>query len=237
MGKNLIQQARGKGSRRYRSPSFRYKGSSAQRSLEQETLVGWIVDFVDCPGHSAPLAQVEFSDGELSLVVAPEGMKVGDEISVGAEAEAVKGNTLPLSKIPEGAFVHNLEQNPGDGGKFVRASGVFAKVASQMPGHVSVVLPSKKVKKFNPECRATMGVVAGGGRPEKPFVKAGLKYKAKKAKNKLYPIVSGTAQNAVDHPMGNSRSSRKSRNRPAPKNAPPGRNVGMIRPKHTGRNK
>ena len=237
MGKNLIQQARGKGSRRYRSPSFRYKGSSSHRSVSSETVIGWIVDFVDCPGHSAPLAQVEFSDGELSLVVAPEGMKVGDEITVGDDAELVKGNTLPLSKIPEGAFVHNLEQNPGDGGKFVRASGVFAKVSSQMADYVVVTLPSKKTKKFSPQCRATLGVVAGGGRPEKPFVKAGLKFMAKRAKNKLYPIVSGTAQNAVDHPMGNSRSSRKSKNRPAPKNAPPGRNVGMIRPRHTGRNK
>ncbi len=237
MGKNLIQQARGKGSRRYRSPSFKYRGSSSQKSLTQDTVVGWIVDFVDCPGHTAPLAQVEFSDGELSLVVAPENMKVGDEVSVGASAEPLKGNTLPLSEIPEGTFVHNLEQNPGDGGKFVRASGTFAKVSSHMAGHVSIILPSKKVKKFSSECRATIGVVAGGGRPEKPFAKAGNKFMAKRAKNKLYPVVSGSAQNAVDHPMGNSRSSRKSRNRPAPKNAPPGRNVGMIRPKHTGRNK
>ncbi len=237
MGKNLIQQARGKGSRRYRSPSFRYKGSSEHRSLSQETLSGKIVDFVDCPGHTAPLAKVMFEDGENSLFIAPDGMKVGDMISVGSEATIQKGNTVPLSTVPEGTFIHNVELSPGDGGKFVRASGVFAKVSSQAPDHVVVTLPSKKTKKFNPNCRATIGVVAGGGRLEKPFAKSGNKYFAKRAKNKLYPIVSGASQNAVDHPMGNSRSSRKSKGKPAPKNAPPGRNVGMIRPRHTGRNK
>ncbi len=237
MGKNLIQQARGKGSMRYRSPGFRFRGSSSHKALAQETVAGKIVDFINCPGHSAPLARIEFDDGELSLMIAPEGMKVGDMVTVGDSADLVKGNTLPLSKIPEGAFVHNIESSPGDGGKFVRASGVFAKISSQMDKHVVVTLPSKKTKKFNASCRATIGVVAGGGRREKPFVKAGSKYFAKRAKNKLYPIVSGSAQNAVDHPMGNSRSSRKSKGKPAPKNAPPGRNVGMIRPKHTGRNR
>ena len=237
MGKNLIQQARGKGSMRYRALGFRYKGSSKHKSLGEETISGRIVDFVDCPGHSAPLAQIEFFDGELSLLIAPEGMKVGDVINVGSSAVAEKGNTLPLSKIPEGTFIHNIEGSPGDGGKFVRASGVFAKVSSQMSDGVVVTLPSKKNKKFGLECRATIGVVAGGGRTEKPFGKAGTRYHAMKSRNKLYPIVSGNAQNAVDHPLGNSRSSRKSKNKPAPKNAPPGRNVGMLRPRHTGRNK
>ena len=237
MGKNLIQQARGKGSMRYRSLSFRYKGASRHKSLSDETISGKIIDFIDCPGHSAPLAQIEFDDGELSLMIAPEGMKVGDVINVGGSAVVEKGNTLPLSEIPEGTFVHNIEASPGDGGKFVRASGVFAKVSSQMSDGVMVTLPSKKTKKFGSQCRATIGVVAGGGRVDKPFLKAGNKHFAMKARNKLYPIVSGSAQNAVDHPLGNSRSSRKSKGKPAPKNAPPGRNVGMIRPRHTGRNK
>ena len=237
MGKNLIQQARGKGSMRYRSLGFRYKGASRHKSLQPETIPGRIIDFVDCPGHSAPLAQIEFDDGELSLIIAPEGMKVGDIINVGGSAPVQKGNTLPLSQIPEGTFIHNIESTPGDGGKFVRSSGVFAKVYSQAQDGVVVMLPSKKTKKFGLHCRATIGVVAGGGRRERPFVKAGNKYHAMKARNKLYPIVSGSAQNAVDHPMGNSRSSRKSKGKPAPKNAPPGRNVGMIRPRHTGRNK
>lgn len=237
MGKNLIQQARGKGSMRYRAPSFRYKGSSRHKSFCSETVSGIIINFIDCPGHSSPLAQIEFDDGELTLMIAPENVKVGDVVSVGPDAEVVRGNTLPLSKIPEGSYIHNIEATPGDGGKFVRASGVFAKVASQRNGKVVVVLPSKKEKMFSGDCRATVGVVAGGGRTEKPFGKAGTKFFAMRARNKLFPVVSAGSMNAVDHPMGNKRSSRKSKGKPAPKNAPPGRKVGMIRPRHTGRNK
>ncbi|MBS3176156.1 50S ribosomal protein L2, partial [Candidatus Woesearchaeota archaeon] len=95
----------------------------------------------------------------------------------------------------------------------------------------------KKQKMFHQECRANIGIIAGAGRLEKPFYKAGNKFYAKLKKNKLYPIVAGSSMNATDHPFGNSRSSRKSKARPAPHNAPPGRNVGMIRPRRTGRKK
>ncbi len=237
MGKNLIQQARGKGSMRYKSPSFRFRGSSSLKPISKETVSGVIFDFVDCPGHSAPLAMIQYDDGDTSLSVSPEGMAIGDVVVSGPEAEAEKGNSLPLEALPEGTMIHNIESIPGDGGKFVRSSGVFAKVLSKSQHGVVVVLPSKKEKVFNPKCRATVGVVAGGGRREKPFGKAGTKHFAMKAKNKLWPIVSGGSMNAVDHPMGNKRSSRKSKGKPAPKNAPPGRKVGMIRPRHTGRNK
>ena len=238
MGKNLIQQARGKGSPRYRAPSFRYRGSAKHKSYDLESSFnGKIIDFVHCPGHSAPLAQVEFEDGELALMIAPEGSKVGQPIVVGTDASIELGNTLSLSQIPEGTFIYNIESVPGDGGKFCRASGTFAKVANLSQDKVVVVLPSKKKKLFNPKCRATIGVVAAGGRLEKPIVKAGKKHHMMKARNKLYPIVSGSAMNAVDHPFGNKRSSRKSKAKPAPHNAPPGRKVGMIRPRHTGRNR
>jgi large subunit ribosomal protein L2 len=237
MGKNLIQQARGKGSARYRAPSFRYRGEAKHRSHTPKTVSGKVVDFVHCPGHSSPLAQIEFEDGELCLMIAPEGVRVGEQVTVGPESSAKSGNTLTLSQIPEGTQIYNIESTPGDGGKFVRASGTFAKVASQGKDKVMIILPSKKKKFFNPNCRATIGVVAGGGRTEKPIAKAGKKFHMMKARNKLYPIVSGGAQNAVDHPFGNARSSRKSKAKPTPRNAPPGRKVGMLRARHTGRNK
>ena len=82
-----------------------------------------------------------------------------------------------------------------------------------------------------------IGVVAGGGRVEKPFLKAGKKFFAMKAKNKYWPKVSASAMNAVAHPFGNKRTLRKSKAKPAPKNAPPGRLVGAIRPRRTGRRK
>ena len=124
---------------------------------------------------------------------------------------------------------------PGDGGKFVRSSGTFARVLTKTKDSIVIELPSKKQRSFSPECRACVGMVAGGGRLDKPLLKAGVDYYKMKAKNKLWPSISGSAQNAVDHPFGNSRSSRKSKARPVPRNAPPGRKVGMLRPRRTGR--
>jgi large subunit ribosomal protein L2 len=238
MGKNLIQQARGKGSPRYRSPSFKFKGAVKHRK-EPETLSseGIIMDLVKCRGHSAPLALIEYNDGEFSLSVAPEGIRIGQTINYGPNVSVEAGNTSMLKNIPEGTLVYNIESKPGDGGKFCRASGTAAKVSTKTDSYVTIIFPSKKKKMLPNTCRASIGVVAGGGRVDKPFLKAGKKHHKMKAKNKLYPIVSGSAQNAVDHPFGNKRTSRKSKAKPVPHNAPPGRKVGMLRPKRTGRRK
>ncbi|MBN1544592.1 50S ribosomal protein L2 [Candidatus Woesearchaeota archaeon] len=237
MGKNLIQQARGKGGPTYRAPSFRYKGSAKHNRLTAEAVQGEVLDLIHCQGHSAPLAQVRYTNGETCLVLAPEGMKVGQAVRSGPETEITPGNTAELVNIPEGTVVFNIEAIPGDGGKFVRASGTFAKVIGRFKDSVIVQLPSKKRKSFNPRCRASIGVVAGGGRTEKPFLRAGTKHFKMKAKNKLWPKISGSAQNAVDHPFGNKRTLRKSKARPIARNAPPGRKVGMIAARRTGRRK
>ena len=236
MGKRLVQQARGRGGPTYRSPGFRSLGIPKHISITQENITGKILDIVHCSQHSAPLAEVAYSNGELGLIIAPEGILVGEEIKIGGN-EIEVGNCLKLKDIPEGTLVYNLEIMPGDGGRICRASGTFARVAAKLPQGVLVTLPSKKQKMFVEECRANVGVIAGGGRLEKPILKAGVMYYKKGIKNKLWPITSGHSQNAVDHPFGNKRSSRKSKARPAPKNAPPGRNVGMLHPRRTGRKK
>jgi large subunit ribosomal protein L2 len=232
MGKPLLQQRRGKAGQRFRSPGFRYKGKikMLKKSFYQ------VKDLVKCPGHSAPLIEAEYNDKSTSLLIAPEGVSIGDKFFIDSQ-EAKTGNILTLKNIPEGTNVFCIEAIPGDGGKFVRGSGSFAKVVSRNEKEVTLLLPSKKQKTFHPNCMAMIGVVAGGGRLEKPIVKAGKKHYMFKAKNKFYPKVSGSAMNAVAHPFGNKRSSRKSNAKPAPKNAPPGRKVGLIRPKQTGRKK
>ncbi len=238
MGKNLIQQARGKGGPTYRAPSHAFQGQAKHRSFSREGNVqGTVVDIINCPGHTAPLAVIQYDDGEKNLTIAPEGIATGDIVQAGEDAELWAGNIAFLRNIPEGTLIYNIESSPGDGGKFVRSSGTFARVVSHQKGRVSVMLPSKKRRDFSGECRAAISLAAGGGRTEKPFYKAGRKYHAKRAKNKLYPMISGAAQNAVDHPFGNTRSSRKSKARTVPKNAPPGRKVGMLRARRTGRKK
>ncbi len=233
MGKRIIAQARGKGGPTYRAHSFRFKGKIRHKSIINESTTGKVVDLIHCPGHSSPLACVKY-DKEITLLPAPEGIKVGDEISASNDAPVEIGNTLPLKKLPEGTFIYNIEGVPGDGGKFIRASGTFGRIVSKSGSKIIVKLPSKKQKTFDPNCRAMIGIISGGGRTEKPLVKAGNAYYKMKAKNKLWPKVSGSAMNAVDHPFGNKRSARKSTAKPTSRHAPPGRKVGSIAAKRTG---
>jgi len=215
--------------------SFRHKGPA--KIVNKET-TGKVIDIISCPGHSAPLAVIHYKDlDSYGLIISPEGIAVNQIITIGKDAEIKIGNTVPLNIIPEGVPIFNIEAVPGDGGKFVRANGAGARIITKTEKSIIVQLPSKKKKTFHPNCRATIGTVAGAGRTEKPFFKAGRRYYAMKAKNKLWPQVSGGAMNAVDHPFGNKRSSRKAKAKPVPKNAPPGRKVGMLRPRHTGRNR
>lgn len=235
MGKNLIQQRRGRGrSPVYTANSFTWTGDVRYPVSLSETQEGQIVDLVHSRGHSAPLMKVKFANKTV-LMIAPEGVRVGQKIQLGSDAELRTGNVLPLSKIPEGTNICAVEKTLNDGGRFVKASGSYAKVVTQSADVVLVRLSSGKVVKFSPNSRATIGIVAGGGRKDKPFVKAGNKYHEMKKKNKLYPRVNGVAMNAVDHPFGGSSTANKGKPTIAPKNAPPGRKVGMIRPKKMGR--
>jgi|ETNmetMinimDraft_2_1059921.scaffolds.fasta_scaffold40615_3 large subunit ribosomal protein L2 len=235
MGKRIITQARGKGGPRYRAPSFRYAGKAAHVNPNKEKVSGEIVGLLSSQGHSAPLAEVVYADGVKQLMIAPEGIKVGMTVDTGEKVKVQVGNTLPLDVLPEGTLIYNIEGTPGDGGQFCRASGGSARVIAHSGEKVIIELPSKRQKTLHSQCRATVGVVAGGGRPDKPILKAGTRHYMMKAKNKLYPIVSGSAMNAVDHPFGNKRTSRKSKARPIPRNAPPGRKVGMVAARQTGR--
>ncbi|MEA2036765.1 MAG: 50S ribosomal protein L2, partial [Nanoarchaeota archaeon] len=228
MGKNLIQQKRGKGSSTYKAPSFRYKGKTAYGPYNKEQISGEIRDLVDCPGHSSPLMEVKFEGKDKVLLQAPEGIKVGDKIVNGEEAPIRTGNILALKNIPEGTPVYNIESFPGDNGKFVRSSGTSAKVVNRMKDKVILLLPSKKEREFKPNCRATIGIIAGSGRAEKPFLKAGFKYHAMRARNKLYPKTAGVAMNSVSHPFGGSSSHSKGKASTVSRDAPPGRKVGKV---------
>jgi large subunit ribosomal protein L2 len=234
MGKNLTQQARGKGGPSFTAPSFRYLGEAR---VKHGVNTAEVLDIVKSQGHLAPLLSVKYNDGTTGLMIAPEGVRNGQILKVGEGAEAELGNTLHLKDVAEGTLVFNIEGMPGDGGKYCRTSGTFGKVLSKTEKSVSILLPSKRIKEFNLNCRATLGIVAAAGRKEKPFLKAGTMAHYRNARKKRYPRMSGSAQNAVDHPFGNKRSSRKSKARPVPKNAPPGRKVGYLRPKQTGPSK
>ena len=234
MGKNIIQQARGRGGPRYRAPSFNYLGEAKHRNLDNQIVQGIITDIMHCPGHYAPLSRVKYQNGEVCWLITPQGVKVGDKVESGLTSPVGTGNTVSLKNIPEGTQVYNVENAPGDGGKFIRSSGTTGKVLAKTEKNVKIMMPSRKEKDFNPDCRANIGIVAGDGRTEKPFAKAGKVFFAKRARNKLYPITSGVSQNSVDHPFGGKSSHHKGRPTVAPKYAPAGRKVGKVRPRRTG---
>ena len=237
MGKPLNQQRRGKGSPTFRAPSHRYKCELKYRSydeLEKNVLAGEVIRFVDDPGRDAVLMEVLFENGEKHLFLAPEGIKIGDRIEVGANAKLDIGCVLPLEKIPDGMPVYAIEGTPGDGGKFVRGAGGVAYVVSHEGEKVVVRLPSKELRTFNAKCRATIGVINGGGRLELPLLKAGKNYYKMKARNKYWPKVRGVAMNPYDHPFGG-KEHHIGKASTIARNAPPGKKVGHIAARAVGR--
>jgi large subunit ribosomal protein L2 len=236
MGRRIQGQRRGRGTSTFRAPSHRYKADLTHKgSHDEELITGTVVDLEHDPARSAPVAAIEFDDGEQRLVLAPEGIAVGDDIELGVSASIEPGNTLPLAEIPEGVPVCNVERQPGDGGKFARASGCHATLVTHDRNAAVVSLPSDETRRLSPECRATIGVVAGGGRLEKPMVKAGNKYHKAKARGTKYPTVRGVAMNAVDHPFGGGGRQHPGKPKSVSRDAPPGRKVGDIASKRTGR--
>lgn len=241
MPKRIRQQRRGKGTAVFRAPSFHFKFRTRYPVFdiaEGKSVTGHVTDLVNDPGRSAPVMLVQYEDGKYATLPAPYGIKVGDKVSAGAAASVQTGNVLPLKYVPAGTDIYNLEVTPGDGGKLVKAAGVSAKVVSHEPGRVIVKMPSKQFKIFDPKCIVTIGTAAGFGRKEKPIVKAGKHYYMQKARGRYWPMVAGVAMNAINHPFGGKRrSTQKSMKLSAPRNAPPGRKVGSIAPRRTGRKK
>ena len=231
MGKRLKQQARGKGTPKYRAPSHRYKYTVKYPPEQGE---GVVRQLINDPAHTALIAEVVYTNGKKGYLLAPEGMRVNQKVEVGG-SEVALGNVLNLGKIPEGTFIYNIEKLPHDGGKLVRSSGTYATVISHEDGQTVVQLPSKQMKTFSSSVRATIGVASGGGRTEKPMLKSGKKFHALQSKAQSHIRVSGVSMNAVDHPFGGGQHDIKGRPTTVSKNAPPGRKVGLIKARRTGR--
>ena len=159
-----------------------------------------------------------------------KGQKISFDNKIG------NGNIIKLKNIPVKTHIYNIESKPGDGGVFIKSAGNSAIVNKVVGEHIFVLMPSKKEKKFHHNCRATIGVIAGAGRLDKPIVKAGKKYHIKKSKSKLWPRTSAVKMNAIDHPFGSGRG-KNPKSKVAKKNAPPGKRVGLLRPKRTGKKK
>lgn len=237
MGKRIIQQARGHGSGTYRvrRKAFRHKiGYPKKLSGEGE-----IVRLFNSAGHSSPLGKVKYSGG-IFYIPAFRGMFEMQKIKFidgkAKEGGVTEGDIMKLGNIPIKTRIYNIESRPGDGGIFIRSAGGSGSVNKIVGEDVYVLMPSKKEKKFHKNCRATVGVAAGSGRLDKPVLKAGKKHHIKRSKGKLWPRTGALKVNVVDHPFGSGRG-KNPKSKIAKRNAPPGKKVGLLRPKRTGKKK
>jgi large subunit ribosomal protein L2 len=238
MGHRIQTQNRGRGGPTYRVPSHRYRAAVAHAGKNHTTTTATVIDIQHDPARHGPVALVRTEEGKNTYVLATEGIGVGDVLSWGKEVTVKLGNTLPLKDIPVGAMVSNIEARPNDGGKFVRSGGVQATVMGRSEGNkVGIRMPSGKLKWFDERCMATVGVVAGGGRGEKPFVKAGKKYHKMQTTATKWPKVRGVAMNVIDHPFGGGAHQHAGRPKTVARGTSPGRVVGMVAARRTGKKK
>ncbi len=237
MGHRITTQARGKGGPTYRAPSHRYKAELKHIGDDTQKISGIVIDIEHDPARNAPIALVKLETGEKVYMLVTEGLGIGESVLWGSGGEIKNGNTLTLQNIPTGTYICNIEARPNDGGKFVRASGVQAVVVDKSEDRVGIRMPSGKTKWFNARCRATIGIVAGGGRVEKPFVKAGNKHHKMQNTASNWPRVRGVAMNVIDHPFGGGGHQHTGRPKTIARGTSPGRTVGHVAARRTGKSR
>jgi len=199
-------------------------------------LQGRVMEILHEPGRGSPLASIRLENGQTYYSVVPEGVAEGQTVEVGGKASVDIGNVLPLGSIPEGTMVCNIELSPGDGGKIGRSSGAYATVIAHTPSGTMIKLPSGKTRYLNSLCQATVGVLSASGRTEKPWMKAGTKAYWMQAKGHKYHMTRGIAMVAAAHPYGSSKRGGRKVTTVA-RGAPPGKKVGLIAARGTGRRK
>jgi large subunit ribosomal protein L2 len=164
---------------------------------DKDSIVGVIEQLEYDPNRTAHIALVLYKDGERRYILAPKGLKTGDEVVSGAEAPIKAGNAMQLRHIPVGSSVHNIELKPGKGGQIARAAGNSAQYTAREGLHALIRLKSGEIRKVHIDCRATIGEVGNDEHNLRVFGKAG----AKRWRG-IRPTVRGVVMNPVDHPHG-----------------------------------
>jgi large subunit ribosomal protein L8e len=245
MGRVIRGQRKGAGSI-FTSHTKHRKGAAKLRNVDFAERNGYVKgvvsDIIHDSGRGAPLAKVTFRHPfryrlEKENFIAVEGMYSGQFLYCGKKAQLAIGNVLPVGAMPEGTIISSLEQKVGDRGSIARASGMYSIIVAHNPdtGVTRVKLPSGAKKIIPSGCRAMVGQVAGGGRTEKPLLKAGVAYHKYKAKRNTWPKVRGVAMNPVEHPHGGGNHQHIGHASTVRRDAPPGQKVGLIAARRTGR--
>ena len=187
-GRITVRHQGGGNRQKYRKIDFK-----RNKDNMEATVVGIEYD----PNRSANIALIKYEDGTLSYIIAPQGLTDGDKVISGENVDIKPGNCAPISSIPVGTLIHNIELNPGQGAKLVRVAGQSAQLMAKEGKYAHVRLPSGEMRLILARCRATIGVV---GNADHENVKLG---KAGKTRHLgIRPTVRGSVMNPVDHPHG-----------------------------------
>lgn len=201
---------------RHRGGGHKRKYRMIDFSRKKHGVPARVVSIEYDPNRSSRIALVMYADGEKRYIVQPEGLHVGDTVMSGPDAEIKNGNALPLSHIPVGSVIHNIELTPGQGGKLARSAGTSVQLMGLEGGYANIKLPSREIRLIPDVCYATIGQVGNMEHENVVFGNAGRKRHCG-----IRPTVRGTAMNSVDHPHGGGRGKSKGGNHPrSPWNQP-----------------
>jgi large subunit ribosomal protein L2 len=203
--KTLCKRIKKRGGRNHHGvTTTRFRGGGARRiyriidfKRNKDGIPAKVATVEYDPNRSCFISLVEYEDGEKRYILAPTGIKVGEVIESGARCEPKTGNAMPLSAIPAGLEVHNVEMTAGQGGKMVRGAGNAARIVAKEGSWVTLVLPSGEMRMVRKECRATIGRLSNAEHQNVRIGKAGRKRHMGRR-----PHVRGKAMNPVAHPMG-----------------------------------
>lgn len=203
--KSLLKPRKKKGGRNFQGViTTRFRGGGHKQmyrmidfSRRKDNVPAVVVSIEYDPNRSARIALLQYEDGEKRYILAPDGLKAGDKIMSGEDAEPRVGNCLPLRRIPLGMTIHNLEMQPGQGGQVARSAGCKATLTAREGKWAQVTMPSGEVRRVSSECRATLGSIGNAEHMNVSLGKAGRKrWMGRKPHNR------GTTMNPVNHPMG-----------------------------------
>ncbi len=195
--KHSGRNTRGKITVRHRGGGYRPKYRIIDFKRTKDGVPGKVAAIEYDPNRSANIALIVYADGEKRYIIAPDKLFVGDMIESGPNSDIKTGNALPLSNIPVGTVIHNIELKPGKGAQMVRSAGNGAQLMAKEGNYAQVRLPSGEVRKVRIECRATIGEVGNGDHENIKIGKAG-----RKRHMGIRPTVRGSVMNPNDHPHG-----------------------------------
>ena len=187
-GRITVRHQGGGNRQKYRIIDFKRRKDNMEA-----TVIGIEYD----PNRSANIALIQYEDGEKAYILAPQGLTDGDKVISGETADIKAGNCMPIDSIPVGTLIHNIELNPGQGGKLVRTAGQSAQLMAKEGKYATLRLPSGEMRKVLAKCRATVGVIGNSDHENVKIGKAG-----RKRHMGWRPEVRGSVMNPVDHPHG-----------------------------------